>query len=61
MKLALAWTAIGIIWLVLCGVIGDWIFAPHPTEFSFRILSNYVADLIILITAATIANVRGGL
>lgn len=50
-KAATIWLSAGLISLVLTGVIGDFIFYPHPAEFSFRVLSDYVATAIMLVAA----------
>jgi hypothetical protein len=42
--------------LLVSGVVGDAVFAPHPLDFSFRVLSNYAATGILLITACVCLN-----
>ena len=50
-KAAILWLIAALVFLIVSGVIGDWIFFPHPTDWSFRILSNYAATVILLITS----------
>lgn len=53
---ATIWLVLGLVMLIMSGVTADAIFHPHPIDFSFRVLSNYAATGILLITACVCVN-----
>jgi hypothetical protein len=50
-KAAMIWLITALLMLFVAGIVGDWIFAPHPQDFSFRTLSNYSIAAVMLICA----------
>jgi hypothetical protein len=55
-KAAFLWLIVGLLALIVSGIVADHIFEPHPIDFSFRVLSNYAAVVIILIVAVVCWN-----
>jgi hypothetical protein len=57
-RIATLWLLAGLTALVLSGRVGDSIFDPRQSNFSFQTFSDYLTAAILLITAIVVINVR---
>jgi len=48
---AIVWLIAGLAALIATGAMGDAIFAPHPDGFSFRVVSGYLASVVLFVVA----------